>query len=327
VRLPKITKSMKKYGLVSALFVVFCLNVVLAQKPEVPEIGYYFEKKAHQTKINKRAFKDLHPREKKNYDYTMFISEKNVSEYAKELNEYYEKEIQTLKEGFESTEAALKNCELNETDQILSELKYSIISGLGFAQKPLSKGIICKLIPSIREAETNEQWEEFHKSEIPAWTVNDLDGRAKLGVLLNVWAIKELLMELSESEYWRLPEVEDLAKINGYLNSKGLTAFDALAADKAKMDAIFTPYIWDSPGKDYYEMGLLPGGYRRDDIYYPKENQVKSCNFAITSNRLGLDFSDKIGISMLEENAKTIDYLIRDASEAAWGLNVILFRR
>jgi hypothetical protein len=32
-------------------------------------------------------------------------------------------------------------------------------------------------------------------------------------------------------------------------------------------------------------------------------------------------------MSILEENGKTIDYLIRDVNEAAWGLNVILFRR
>ena len=326
--MPKITKNMKKYGLVSALFVVFCLNVVLAQKP--PSFDgdvFHFPLNKKLDKLKEKEYKNLRDKNKEDYDEVKYVSYTSLNRYVEKLKEYYQEEMKDLQDLLENTKGELKEIKLNETDQILSELKYSIISGLGFAQKPLSKGIISKLIPSIREAETNEQWEEFHKNQFPSWTVNKLDGRAKLGVLLNVWAIKELLMELSESEYWRLPEVDDLAKINGYLNSKGLTAFDALAANKAKMDAIFTPYVWDSPGKDYYEVGLLPGGYRRDDIYYPKENQVKSCNFAITSNRLGLDFSDKIGISMLEENAKTIDYLIRDVSEAAWGLNVILFRR
>ena len=318
---------MKKNGIVSVLFIVFCLNVVLAQKPEVSESGFYFKKEASGDKKNKNQLKDLSTNKKKEYDNTMYISEKNVSDYSKELGAYYQKEIQTLKDSLENTKGELKEIKLNETDQILSELKYSIISGLGFAQKPLSKSIIKDLVPTIQEAETDEQWEEFHKNETPAWTVNELDGRAKLGVLLNVWAIKELMMKLSESELWRIPEVDDLAKINGLLNSKGLTAFDALAADKVKMDALVTPYKWTKPGKDYYEMGLLPGGFRKGGTYYPKPNQVKSCNFAISSSRLGLDFSDKLGISTLEENAKTIEYLIRDVSEAAWGLNVILFRK
>jgi hypothetical protein len=319
---------MKKNGLVLALFVVFCLNVVLAQKPSQPDNGYHFKIKSEKLSISEyRDLKKKKDAKYEKYDDAKYFSENVMNEYIRKLERFYEGEMKNLEDSLENTKGELKEIKLNETDQILSELKYSIISGLGFAQKPLSKSIIKDLVPTIQEAETDEQWEEFHKNETPAWTVNELDGRAKLGVLLNVWAIKELMMKLSESEYWRLPEVEDLAKINGLLNSKGLTAFDALAADKAKMDALVTPYKWNKPGKDYYEMGLLPGGFRKGATYYPKPNQVKSCNFAIASSRLGLDFSDKLGISTLEENAKTIEYLIRDVNEAAWGLNVILFRK
>jgi hypothetical protein len=319
---------MKKNGLVSALFVVFCLNVVLAQKPSPPDNWFYI--KSNTEKLNSKEYKDLkkkNTKEFEKFDNTKYISEIKMTQYIDKLDEYYEKEMKDLEDSLENTKGELKEIKLNETDQILSELKYSVINGLGFAQKPLSKEIIQKLIPGIKEAADDEEWEKLHNYNIPALTAHELDGRAKLGVLLNVWAIKELMMKLSESEYWRLPEVDDLAKINGFLNSKGLTAFDALAADKAKMDALVTPKKWDFPGKDYYDMGLLPGGYKKGVTYYPKPNQVKSCNFAITSNRLGLFFSDRIGISMLEENAKTIDYLIRDVNEGAWGLYVILFRK
>jgi hypothetical protein len=319
---------MKKNGIVSVLFIFFYLNAVVAQKPSQPDKGYHF--KLNSEKVSFKDYKELKNKNRKEYDRydgAKYFSENIINEYTEKLERFYEEKMKNLEDSLENTKGELKEIKLNETDQILSELKYSVISGLGFAQKPLSKGIIGKLVPTIKEAETDEEWEEFHKKEIPAWTVNELDGRAKLGVLLNVWAIKELMMKLSESELWRIPEVDDLAKINGLLNSKGLTAFDALAADKAKMDALVTPYKWNKPGKDYYEMGLLPGGYRKGNTYYPKPNQVKSCNFALTSNRLGLDFSEKLGISTLEENAKTIEYLIRDVNEAAWGLNVILFRK
>jgi hypothetical protein len=318
---------MKKNGLLLVVF-FFYLNVVLSQKPSPPDNWFYIKNNIE--KLSSKDYKDLKKNNKKEFDKfdeTKFISEIKMTQYIDELDEYYQNKMKNLEDSLENTKVELKEIKLNETDQILSELKYSVISGLGFAQKPLSKGIIVKLVPAIKEAETDEEWEEFHKKEIPAWTVNELDGRAKLGVLLNVWAIKELMMKLSESEFWRLPEVEDLTKINGLLNSKGLTAFDALAADKAKMDALVTTYKWNKPGKDYYEMGLLPGGYRKGSTYYPKPNQVKSCNFAIESSRLGLDFSYKLGISTLEENAKTIEYLIRDVNEASWGLNVILFRK
>ena len=316
---------MKKNVFVSTLFIVFCLNVFLAQNP--PSFDgdlFHFPLNKKLDKLKEKEYKNL-DKNKEDYDDVKYVSYTSLNRYVEKLKEYYQEEMKNLEDSLENTKGELKEIKLNETDQILAELKYSIISGLGFAQKPLSKGIISKLVPTIKEAETDEQWEEFHKNETPAWTVNELDGRAKLGVLLNVWAIKELMMKLSESEYWRLPEVDDLAKINGLLNSKGLTAFDALAADKAKIE--LTPYKWTKPGKDYYEMGLLPGGFRKGGTYYPKPSQVKSCNFAIASSRLGLDFSEKLGISTLEENAKTIEYLIRDVNEAAWGLNVILFRK
>ena len=317
---------MKKNGLVLALFVVFCLNVVIAQKPSPPDNGYHFKIKSEKLSISEyRDLKKKKDKECEKYDGAKYFSENVMNEYIRKLERFYEGEMKNLEDSLENTKGELKEIKLNETDQILSELKYSVISGLGFAQKPLSKEIVAELVPEIKEVSDDEDWEKFHKDNIPAWTAHELDGRAKLGVLLNVWAIKELMMKLSESEYWRLPEVDDLAKINGLLNSKGLTAFDALAADKAKIE--LTPYKWTKPGKDYYEMGLLPGGFRKGGTYYPKPNQVKSCNFAIASSRLGLDFSDKLGISTLEENAKTIEYLIRDVSEGAWGLNVILFRK
>jgi len=317
---------MKKNGLVSVLFVAFCFNIVLAQKPSPPDNGYHFKIKSEKLSISEyRDLKKKKDKECEKYDGAKYFSENVMNEYIRKLERFYEGEMKNLEDSLENTKGELKEIKLNETDQILSELKYSVISGLGFAQKPLSKEIVAELVPGIKEVSDDEDWEKFHKENIPAWTAHELDGKRKLGVLLNVWAIKELMMKLSESEYWRLPDVDDIAKINGLLNSKGLTAFDALAADKAKIDV--TPYKWNKPGKDYYEMGLLPGGFRKGATYYPKPNQVKSCNFAIVSNRLGLDFSDKLGISTLEENAKTIEYLIRDVSEAAWGLNVILFRK
>jgi len=318
---------MKKNGIVSVMFIFFCLNVVVAQKPSQPDNWFYIKNNIE--KLNSKDYKDLKKNNKKEFekfDDTKYISEVKMTQYIDKLDEFYLKEMKDLEDSLENTKGELKEIKLNETDQILSELKYSIISGLGFAQKPLSKRILEKLVPGIKEVgDEEEEWEKFHKDNIPAWTAHQLDGNRKLGVLLNVWAIKELMMKLSESEYWRLPEVEDLAKINGLLNSKGLTAFDALAADKTKNDV--SPYKWIKSGKDYYEMGLLPGGYRKGNVNYPKPNQVKSCNFAIASNQLGLDFSDKLGISSLEESGKTIDYLIRDVNEAAWGLNVILFRK
>ena len=317
---------MKKNSLLSVMFIFFGFNVVVAQKPSKPDNWIYI-KNTMETLSSKdyNALKKNNKKEFAKFDNTKYISETKMTQYIDELDEYYQKEMKNLEDSLENTKGELKEIELNETDQILSKLKYSVISGLGFAQKPLNEEIIEELFPTIKLAKTDEEWEEFHKDNLPAYSAHDLDGKGKLGVLLNVWAIKELMMKLSESEYWRLPEVEDLAKINGLLNSKGLTAFDALAADKTKNDV--SPYKWIKPGKDYYEMGLLPGGYRKGNMIYPKPNQVKSCNFAITSNGLGLDFSDKLGISTLEENAKMIEYLIRDVNEAAWGLNVILFRK
>jgi hypothetical protein len=317
---------MKKNSLLSVVVFFFYLNAVMAQKPSQPDNGYHFKIKSEKLSISEyRDLKKKKDKEFEKYDGAKYFSENVMNEYIRKLERFYEEEMKNLEDSLENTKGELKEIKLNETDQILSELKYSIISGLGFAQKPLSKEIVAKLVPGIKEVVDDEDWEKFHIDNIPAWTAHELDGRAKLGVLLNVWAIKELMIKLSDSEYWRLPEVEDLAKINGLLNSKGLTAFDALAADKAKIEV--TPYKWNKPGKDYYEMGLLPGGFRKGGTYYPKPNQVKSCNFAIASSRLGLDFSDKLGISTLEENAKSIEYLIRDVNEAAWGLNVILFRK
>jgi len=279
---------MKKNTLVSMLFIFFGFNSALAQKLTQLENGYYFKRNSE--KVSFKDYKMLDILRKKEFDTSKYFSENVMSEYIKKLEIHFEKKMDALKDSLENTKLELKEIKLNETDQILSELKYSVISGLGFAQKPLGKGIIVKLVPTIKEAETDEEWEEFHEKVIPAWTVNELDGRAKLGVLLNVWAIKELIMKLSESEFWRLPEVEDLTKINGLLNSKGLSAFDALAADKAKMDLLLTPYRWNSPGKDYYEIGLLPVGYRSGNKYYPGPNRPKSSNFALTINVLGLDF-------------------------------------
>ena len=258
--------------------------------------------------------------------YNKFFTEKDLKTDTDELEDYFKGIEDKLKKTIEKKENELKAKNPNEVDEILSSLPYSLIGFLGFAQKPLSSEQIKALIPEIKEinANNNEEWSKCNSKKIPAWTRHEADGNLKMGVILNVAAIKKLMEILDSSENWRMPQVSDIESINKFLASKGLSAFDALAADKAKMDKF---YPWKKPGKDYYDMSLHPCGYKDGDTYYPLPTQIKSSNFAILGNQYNIDFDDNIGISNLDENAKEINYLIRSVDDGEWGLNVILFRK
>ena len=128
---------MKKNGIVSVMFIFFCLNVVLAQKPSQPEKGYHF--KLNSEKVSFKDFKDLKNKNRKEYDAAKYFSENIIDEYTEKLERFYEGEMKNLEDSLENTKGELNEIKLNETDDILSELNYSKISGLGFAQKPLNE--------------------------------------------------------------------------------------------------------------------------------------------------------------------------------------------
>lgn len=311
---------------------LFCLNTVVAQKeekkPELDSNKLFIQLKSKkQVLILKLDFDKKKENDKDDYILNdKYLTEEDVKTYMGELEAYFLAQVNKLRNTIKTKEDELESKKLNPVDEILSSLPFSVIGSLGFAQKPLSSEQIKALIPEIKEitANNNKEWSECNSKKIPAWTRHEADGNLKLGVILNVAAIKELMSILESSDFWRMPEVSDIEKINGFIASKGLSAFDALAADKAKMDKY---YPWKKPGKDYYDMGLLPCGYRDGDTYYPLPNQIKSSNFAIIGNQYDIDFDENIGISNLDESAKQINYLIRAVDDGEWGLNVILFRK
>ena len=311
---------------------LFCLNSVVAQKeekkPELDSNKLFFQHKNKKLPlISKIDLDKKKPNDQNEYNLdNKFFTEKDLKTYTDELEDYFKGIVDELKETIEKKEDEIKDKSLNEVDEILSSLSYSLIGPLGFAQKPLSSEQIKALIPEIKEitANNNEEWGTCNSKKIPAWTRHEFDGNLKMGVILNVAAIRKLMDILESSENWRMPEVSDIESINKFLASKGLSAFDALAADKAKMDKY---YPWKKPGKDYYDMSLHPCGYKDGDTYYPLPTQIKSSNFAILGNQYNIDFDDNIGISNLDENAKEINYLIRSVDDGEWGLNVILFRK
>jgi hypothetical protein len=319
---------MKKNGLVLALFVVFCLNVVLAQKPELPESEYYFTKDAIKDKKNKNQFKDLSTKDKKVYDNTMYISEKNVSEYSKELDAYYQKEIQTLKEGLESTEAALKNCESNEIDLVLSKIPYNKIDKLQFATKPLDEKLVKELFKAAdKEIEfAGTEWEIFDQERRAGYARHSLDGNGIQGVFLNEKAVYDLLEILEKSKDWRLPSEIDVMAINAELTRKKLSAFDVLAADDTKNKD--NRIKWKKPGKDYYGMGLLPCGYLAGStLEYPRPTMPQSSNFAVYNEDNNMDFVNFIGMVDLREGAGQLNLMKYPIDEAEYGIYVILFRK
>jgi hypothetical protein len=314
---------------------LFSLNPIVAQKEEKKPVfnneGLLYQldqpKAKKEVLISKKEFESLKEGDKNSYNTDVeLLREEDLKTYTKELEDYFQGIVDKLKETIEKKEDEIKDKSLNKVDEILSSLPYSLIGPLGFAQKPLSSEQIKALIPEIKEitADNNEEWSRCNSKKIPAWTRHEADGNLKMGVILNVAAIRELMRILESSEIWRMPEVSDIESINKFLASKGLSAFDALAADKAKMDKY---YQWKKPGKDYYDMSLHPCGYKDGDTYYPLPNQIKSSNFAILGNQYDIDFDENIGISNLDENAKEINYLIRPVDDGEWGLNVILFRK
>jgi hypothetical protein len=312
---------------------LFCLNSIVAQKeekkPELDSSKLFFQLKSKKPAlISKIDFDKKKPNDQNDYNLDdKYFTEEDLKTYMNELEDYFKGIEDKLKKAIESKEDELKAKNPNRVDEILSSLPYSLIGELGFAQKPLSSEQIEALIPEIKEiTDNNEEWSRCNNKKIPAWTRHEADGNKKLGVILNVAAIKELMSILESSENWRLPEVSDIESINKFLASKGLSAFDALAADKAKIEKN-QYYQWKKPGKDYYDMGLLPCGYKDGDTYYPLPNQIKSSNFAILGNQYDIDFDENIGISNLDENAKEINYLIRPVDDGEWGLNIILFRK
>lgn len=324
---------MKKIVIVCfSLLNLFCLNSVVAQKaekkPELDSNKLFFQlKSGKQALISKLDLDKKKPKDKGDYNLDeIFLTAEDLKTYMDELEDYFKGIQDELEKTIERKEDELKSKIPKEVDQILSSLPYSQIGFLGFAQKPLSSVQIEALIPEIKEinANNNEEWSKCNSKKIPAWTRHEADGNLKMGVILNVAAIRELMSILGSSENWRMPEVSDIESINKFLASKGLSAFEALAADKTKMDKF---YPWKKPGKDYYDMSLHPCGYRDGDTYYPLTNQIKSSNFAILGNQYDIDFEDNIGISNLDENAKEINYLIRSVDDGEWGLNVILFRK
>jgi hypothetical protein len=317
---------MKKNGLVSALFVMFCLNVVLAQPPEVPENGFYFKKDAMKDKKNKREYNNLE-QNKKSYDNSMYISEKNVSDYSKELDSYYKKEITSIKEALAYTEAALKGCVLNEIDSVLLKIPYNKIDKLQFATKPLDEKLVKELFKAAdKEIEfAGTEWEIFDQERRAGYARHSLDGNGIQGVYLNEKAVYDLLEILEKSKEWRLPTLDDVMGINFELSRKKLSAFDVLAADDAKNKD--NRIKWKKPGKDYYGMGLLPCGYKAGALEYPKPTMAQSSNFAIYSSEKDIDFVTNIGMVDLNEGASQLDYMVYPIDEAAFGVYVILFRK
>jgi hypothetical protein len=327
---------MKKIVIVCfSLLNLFCLNSIVAQKEEKKPVfnneGLLYQldlpRERKEVLISKKEFESLKEGDKDSYNTDVqFLTEEDLKTYTDELEDYFQGIFDKFRDTIKKKEDEIKDKSLNEVDEILSSLPYSLIGPLGFAQKPLSSKQIEALMPEIKEitANNNEEWSECNSKKIPAWTRHEADGNLKMGVILNVAAIRELMSILDGSENWRMPELSDIESINKFLASKGLSAFDALAADKAKMDKF---YSWKKPGKDYYDMSLHPCGYKDGDTYYPLPTQIKSSNFAILGNQYDIDFDDNIGISNLDENAKEINYLIRAVDDGEWGLNVILFRK
>jgi hypothetical protein len=313
------------------LFLLFCLvcvtfeSVVLAQDVNEINVDVYYLKKfkndKERIKIITKDYNSLNNSEKSLFENkSKFVKYDDMISYVNKLKETHKEEVNTIKKSLDKTNSELKELKLNEVDQILSSLPFSNIGNLGFATKALGEDLIKKLIPEIQKVNP-VKFKEKTDSLIPAFCYNSLDPYGDFGILLNSPAIVKLLEKLDQSEYWNLPTKEEMDNINVNLSKKKIAAFEALASSESNKY-----FKWTKLGKDYYDMKLLPWGYRLDEEEFPLANQKKSCNFAALDFKNKIDFKNELGIIKLEDNGNLLEFMTRDNSDGAYGLYVLLFR-
>jgi hypothetical protein len=315
------------------LFLFFCIvfltftSVFLAQEVNEINVDVYYLKKPKTGKekdrnsINLKDYNSLDESEKLLFDNkSKFVRYVEMKSYVDGLKETHKEEVNRINKSLEKTNSELKELKLNEVDQILSSLLYSNIGNLGFATKALGEDVIKKLIPEIQKVNPIK-FKEKTDALVPAFCYNSLDPYGDFGILLNSHAIVKLLEKLDQSEYWNLPTKEEMDIINVNLSKKKIAAFEALASSESNKY-----FKWSKLGKDYYDMKLLPWGYRLDEEEFPLASQKKSCNFAALDYKNNIDFKNKLGIIKLEDNGTLLEFMTRDNTDGAYGLYVLLFR-
>jgi hypothetical protein len=295
--------------------------VVFAQKP--PSFDgdvFYFPFTKKFVKITETEYKKMDKDVKENYYKDKYISFSSLNRHVEELNKYYQEEMDALKDSISKVNNELDPLKLNKVDEILSDLPYSNIGNLSYATQAIDKELIEKLIPAIKQVKTLK-FQEVTENREAAYCFNSFDGNGDFGVQLNAPAIAKLMEVLRDSKFWNIPTKDEMDLINKNLSGKKISAFEALASSEQN------PYFkWKKPGRDFYNMKLLPWGYRFNSQQLPIENQNKSCNFAAIDLKEGIDFINDIGMIKLEDNGSLLEFMVKSNDEGAYGVYVLLFR-
>ena len=161
-----------------------------------------------------------------------------------------------------------KNCEdlKNEILEIKSVkptqlIPYSTIGKQKWTSNNLSEIEIKSITKDIIMANSDEEWEAAFSQSKPAYCYHRDDNNRSNGVLLNLFALKQLYkkLEASQSE-WRLPTQSDFDNLLNTLKSiKGSTVVSLLASSSTTIPS------WKKPGFDMFDMHLLPLSYRRNN--------------------------------------------------------------
>jgi hypothetical protein len=276
---------------------------------------------------NKTISKDQYSRlsEKKKTKYDSIVGQNDFGVFMENLEEYFD-EYYITKEACvkKNLDAEKKKYGLSPVDSVLSSLKFSNVSQLGFTLKPLGKEVekIIKGITHIYGDDMDENWAKACENNVPAYCTHRDDGEQRYGVLLNPAAI-QILDEtlLKNNSIWRIPTKLDMDILNYKLSEKGNSAFQLLAGSKSKN---LYNFKWKRPGLDAYEMGLMPWGYKMGPQFYFTNNSPKGMASVIACAE-NSNYTKKQNFIYLEQDSPVLKYgEFTDGGN--YGFYVILFR-